>query len=215
MTIIPNVIMRATRQVSVIALACWALTSLPVSASMVPDAKPRKWPANPAKHQITVNRTTANETEKKMIALAEAAYPPKQDVAAAGRRSLDPDAKQLWSHKEVNGVKIPYAITGAAIEYYSAFVKDAGTREFTRYIEPSSKFTYEASVKSKDNFNVAGQSLPRVYVVKMKIEFAESFVSTGTEGIHFAKEREVVLAADGKVLKITGDGDVEVPVMAI
>jgi len=212
---IQNKIMCLAPQFWVLVLMCGVGASLPVLASMVPGSQPKLWPANPAKHQVIMKRTAADETEKKMIALAESACPAKKDVEAAGKLPGGQSADQPWSNKEVNGLKIPYAITAAAIEYYTNFVQTAGAKEFKRYIEPSSKLTYQASVQTKQDFKLDGKSVPRVYVVKMKLEFDESFVNTTTEAVHFDCEREVVLDGDGKVLKITGDGDVEVPVMAI
>ena len=150
-----------------------------------------------------------------MVAAAEAAYPPKADVVAAGKMDPVPAGDKLWSHKQVLGIQMPYAITGEAIRYYSQFVEDSGKKVLTRYAEPSSKLSYEASVDTRENFSIEGKTLPRVYVVKMKMFFEESFVASGTEAVHFNKEREVVLDPAGKVLQITGDGDTEVPMLAI
>ncbi len=208
-------IVQVMRRAAVLSVICWTGVNSTASAAMLPGSEPKKWPANPAKHQVVVQRTAADETEKKMIALAEAAYPKKEDVVAAGNLQPVPADDKLWSHKDVQGVRIPYAITGAAITWYTKFVQDAAAKEFTRFIEPSSKLEYTASVQSKENFEINGKPVPHVYVVKMKLVFDESFVAGGTEAIHFAKEREVVLDPAGKVLKITGDGDTEVPVLAI
>ncbi|MHB8862170.1 MAG: hypothetical protein ACYC6N_07190 [Pirellulaceae bacterium] len=48
-----------------------------------------------------------------------------------------------------------------------------------------------------------------------KLVFDQNFVATVTEGMHFEKERVVILDASGKVLHISGDGPTEVPVLVM
>ena len=64
-------------------------------------------------------------------------------------------------------------------------------------------------------FKLGDKTFNDVHVVTLKLTFEQNFAATGTEGMHFEKERVVVLDAEGKVLHISGDGPTEVPIMAI
>jgi len=189
--------------------------TIPVQAAMLPGAGSRAWPANAAKHQIVVVRTAANDTERQMIAAAEAAPPVMTAVAADGKPAPTALKDARWWHKEVNGAKIACAITGAAVEYYSALVEGFKKQVLTRFIEPNSKFSYAATVRVRENYPLDGKILPRVYVVKMSLSFSEFLVLHTTQGIQFSKDREVILDPEGKVLQVTGDGETEVPVVSI
>jgi len=192
-------------------LALWLTASTLLPASVAPDSKSKAWPANPAKHQVTIVRTAANDSEKKMLALAEAAAPAKAAGAAEGNN----DAEPKWWNKEVTGIRIPCAITGAAVAYYTELVTSYQKQAFNRLIEPNSKFSYEASVSVRQNHEIKGKTLPKVYVVKMKLTFSEFLVASAFQGIQFDKQREVILDPEGKVLAVTGDGDTEVPIVSL
>jgi len=196
-------------------LALWITGTITVPASVLEGSKPKEWAASPDRHQVIIQRTAANDTEKQMIAAAEAAYPAKSEVVAAGKMEPAPAEDKLWWYKEMLGIRIPYAITTGAIEYYSGLVESYKKKALTRYAQPSSKFSYAASASFKESYTQSGKSFSRVYVVKMKLFFEEFFVATQTEGIHFSKEREVILDTNGKVLQITGDGETEVPMLAM
>lgn len=49
----------------------------------------------------------------------------------------------------------------------------------------------------------------------MKLTFDQNFAATTTEGMHFEKERLVVLDATGRVLHIAGDGPTETAILAM
>ena len=66
-----------------------------------------------------------------------------------------------------------------------------------------------------ETFEVDGKTFTNVSVVTLSITFSENFVTTQTEGMEFAKKRVVIFDAAGKVLHTSGDGETEVPIMAI
>jgi len=196
-------------------LALWMTGTVAVPGSNVEGAKPREWPANPDRHRVTIRRTAANESEKKMISVAEAAYPAKSEVVAAGKMEPPPVDDKLWWYKEVLGIKIPYAITARTIEYYSGLMEGYRKKALTRYAEPSSRFSYEASISVQETYAQGGKTFSHVYVVKMKLFFEESFVASQSEAVHFNKDREVILDTHGQVLQVTGDGETQVPMLAM
>lgn len=214
-------------------LPCALMLSLALAhaaaAAMLPDSQPKDWPANPAKHRVTVSRKAADEKQAAMIAAAEAAQPSKEALRLAAeardrndptglaqpQEALLPAGDKVWWDKEIYGIRIPCAITADAVTYYSDLVKKYGKQELKRYIEPSSSLDYLATVAFHKEFTHDGQTFKEVHVVTMKLTFSQNFVATMTEGMHFQKDRVVILDAKGKVLLITGDGPTEVPILAI
>lgn len=186
-----------------------------ITAAMVPDATPKDWPANPTKHQVVIRREAADEKQSAMIAAAEAAQAPKQAVLKAAADDAAPAGDKTWWYKEQLGIRIPYAITADAVAYYAELIGKYGKQTFNRYVEPSSSLNYQASVKFHKEFKLDDKTFNDVHVVTLKLIFGQQFAATQTEGMHFQKERVVVLDAAGKVLHISGDGLTEVPVVAI
>ena len=199
------------------------------AAAVLPGAMPKEWPANPAKHQVVIRRDATDKQQAAMIAAAEAAQPSAETLrqAAEARDRNDPpglnqpkEAKapvgdKVWWYKEQLGIRIPCAITADAVTYYSDLVGKYGKQVLKRYTEPNSRLDYHAGVKFHKAYKLADKTFNDVHVVTLKLTFDQNFVATGTEGIHFEKERIVVLDAAGKVLHISGDGPTEVPMLAI
>ena len=210
-------------------LAGVALTQT-TTADVLPGAMPKDWPANPAKHIVSVHRESADKQQAAMIATAEAALPSKDTLLQAmkaGDRRNDPlglnqpkEAKlpageKVWWYKEQLGIRIPCAITGDCVAYYSDLVNKYGKQAHKRYLEPSSRLDYHAQIKLHKEFIIDGKTFKDVNVVDLKLKFFQSFLASATEGMHFEKVRVVVLDAEGKVLYISGDGPTEVPIFAI
>ena len=193
------------------------LSSSASHAAMLPGSEPTEWPANPAKHIVSIKRAAKDDNEKKAIATAENLMPSKDDVLAASRKD-QPDAawmERQWWHRVQLGVKIPFAITTDAVTYYTDLVSGFGKQTLKRYIEPSSQFTYEASVSGHAVFEIDGKPFQNVTVVTLSLKFSQNFATTQTEGMSFEKKRTVVLDNTGKVLHVSGDGPTEVPILAI
>ena len=60
-----------------------------------------------------------------------------------------------------------------------------------------------------------GKTYANVYVVTLKLTFDANFTEEATTGVHFDKQRTVVLDARGAVQAIEGDGETEMPMLAI
>lgn len=211
------------------ALMAWVAFPGPITAGIVPDFKPKEWPADPAKHQVTIRREATDDKQSAMIAAAEAAQPSKEALrkaADAGDRndplglaqpkeSPLPAGDKVWWYKEQLGIRIPCAITADAVAYYSELVGKYGKQALNRYIQPSSSLDYHATVKFHKEFKLDDKTFHDVHVVTLKLTFDQNFAATMTEGMHFEKGRVVILDAEGKVLHISGDGPTEVPILAI
>ena len=160
-------------------------------------------------HQMKVRRNAKTDVEKRMIALAEAAYPPREDVvkafkAAHSRPEDVPADELLWWCGGTNATRIPYAITAEAVDYYVARTEELRKREWQQDFRPSSHFKYSADVSLEPHFKTDGKTFEDVYVVRMKLSFSYLYGNLG--GIAFSKERIVVIDRAGTVLFISGDG---------
>ena len=190
-------------------------------AAMTPDSKTQEWPANPARHQVVIETYARNDAEKRLIAIAEAAVVPKEELARAfaeepaNKDKQPPTDKNAWWYAEKMDVRIPYAVTGAAVEYYKGLVTKWSKTKMTRYIEPNSKLLYMASVRHEDTFKLGDKVFDKVDVVNLKVEFSANFTTEGTMGLQFTKTRQVVIDATGKVVAVSGDGKTEALMIAI
>ena len=192
--------------------------ALPSHGALLAGARPKEWPASPDHHKITIAREAADENEKKLIAAAEKSLPD----AAALAKSVAKDDSGLakpqagaWWNKEVLGIRIPYALTADAVQYYSDLVKGYGLQKLVRFSQPTSGFTYQAKVARHAAYEIDGKSVENVTVVTMTMKFHQNFVASVAEGFQFEKSRTVVFDKDGKILQVKGDGDTEVPVFSI
>lgn len=211
------------------ALMAWVMFSGSVTAAMLPDSKPKEWPADPTKHVVNIRREATDEKQSAMIAAAEAAQPSKEALRKAAdanggneplalappKEAQPPAGDKVWWYKEQLGIRIPYAITADAVAYYSELVGKFGKQALNRFMQPSSRLDYHAGVKFHKEFKLDDKTFNDVHVVTLKLIFSQNFVASQTEGMQFEKERVVILDDKGKVLHISGDGPTEVPILAI
>ena len=213
------------------ALLAWiTFTGLATASPPAPGFEPKEWPANPAKHQVVIRRDAADKQQAAMIAAAEMAQPSAETLRQAAEARDDrndplglaqpkeakaPVGDKVWWYKKQLGIRIPCAITADAVTYYSDLVGKYGNQLLKRYTEPNSRLDYRAGVEFHKAYKLADKTFNDVHVVTLKLTFDQNFAATATEGMHFQKERVVVLDAMGKVLHISGDGPTEVPILSI
>lgn len=195
-------------------ILCAVLLTNFVSSAVVEGSQPKEWPADPAKHVVQIKREAADEKQAALIATAEGAQPAMEELLKAAEEGL-PKAEKMWWHKVALGIRIPFAITGDAVTYYSDLVTGYGKQKLSRYLQPSSSLKYEAGVKFHKSFEIGGKTFEEVHVVSLNLTFSQNFAATSTEGMQFEKKRVVVIDAAGKVIHIAGDSATEAPIMAI
>lgn len=159
-------------------------------------------PRNPP-YEIKTNRTIRNETELRIIKAAELCYPPREDVVKAWERAAAPSDDKLWWWGTFDDVRLPYAITSDAIDYYQTLIKSYEDKSNKGFFYPVAHFGYDAKADFHTSVHVQGKLYSDVYVVKMNLRFS---AWAGPEAaVRFAKERTVVMDREGKVLKVHGD----------
>ncbi len=207
----------------------WVTFSGSATAAMLPDSKPKAWPADPTQHQVTIRREAADDKQSALIATAEAAQPSQEALRKAAdtrdrndpagvaqpKEAALPAGENVWWYEEQLGIRIPFAVTADAVAYYSEWVGKSGKLALSRHMQPTSRLDHHAVVEFHKEFKLDDRTFADVHVVTLKLSFSQSFVATQTEGMQFEKKRIVILDAKGKVLHISGDGPTDVPVLAI
>lgn len=202
---------------SIIAAACLGglLLGRPMSASPPLNAQPKNWPANPARHTLVLQRSGTNAAQTALIRAAEAVLPSADILRQAAGPTPPPAGTNVWWYKEELGVRIPCAITGDAVSYYTNLVTAYGRQTLNRYSEPFSRVEYRARVEFHPVFRHQDKTFRDVHAVTLQLKFMQTFAATQTEGMHFDKERVVLLNAAGQVVQVIGDGPTEVPIVAM
>ena len=182
-----------------VGILAWILSLGCPMADVVPGSVPKDWPANPQRHVVTLKRMPEDEVALKRITIAE--------NSASGTNA--------WASGTQLGIRLPFALTRPAIEYYEGLSRGYQKRSWKTYIEPRSLVDYSAVVSRHDAFERDGKTFRDVDVVEMKLTFHAEFTQEGTQGVHFTKTRTVVLDRKGTVIAVFGDGPTEAPVFAI
>lgn len=198
-------------------LALTVLATLPSKAALLAGTEPKEWPSDPSRHVVKIERIAQNEAESALITAAENFAPEEKPLLAAAQKQDEAAklvAKQWWYYEALS-VKIPFALTADAVSYYTDLVNGFGKQKLTRYSAPGSHFHYQARVSKQETFELDGKTFTKVSVVTLSLSFSQQFVTTLTEGMDIAKTRTVVFDAAGKVIHCSGDGETEVPIMAI
>ncbi len=177
----------------------WVLSMGCLMADIVPGSVPKDWPANPKRHVVTLKRMPGDEAALKAITLAE--------NASSGTNA--------WSSGTQLGIRLPFALTRPALEYYETLIRGYQKRSWKTFIEPRSLMDYSATVSHHETFERDGKTFRDVDVVEMKLAFHADFTQEGTQGVHFTKTRTVVLDRKGTVIAVFGDGPTEAPILAI
>jgi hypothetical protein len=197
---------------SLFVLALLGTASAAAICSVVaPEGPAVDYPANPARHKVSITRTAVGAKAKQAISVAEAAYPAREDVLKIFQGADAPKDQKLWWYADMSGTRLPFAITKEAIGYYSALVKGYGTKAGHGHYEPRSNFSYKASAKSYDKeFTRDGKTFSKVWVVDMQIDYTHGEASGFM--MMFNKQRQVIMDYNYKVLAIFGDGETPVAV---
>jgi hypothetical protein len=165
----------------------------------------------PGRHKVKISRRFSNENEEKLMRIAEAVYPPPDEVT----RGLTPDQKaevgmndvRLWWCREFDSVRIPYAVTRSAVAYYLEVSAEFGKKKprvpFWRSMK-SSSLTYQASIMRKESYRAGQVTHREVYIVSMMLGWSQ--YCGNLCAMDFGKSRTVVLSEQGEVLAVEGDG---------
>jgi len=160
---------------------------------------------------LAVSRVFADTTGARLLAIAEATYPPRAllvQMAVQNRYEMGPDtaAVPLWWAKGVGQARIPYAVTAGTVEYFENLIdlyrkgafQEAGTEPLF-----SARLLYRANATLRDTVTVGRTLFRSVYVTHQELVWT---YDDGTFDPLVVGRRVMVLSREGKVLVIEGDG---------
>lgn len=160
----------------------------------------------------SIRRVFSDSTEARILAIAEAVYPPRDaliGIAARGYYEMGHDTSgvPLWWCQGIGCNRIPYAVTAGTMEHYLALTKRFREHNFWETGMGGGLFwtdlIYHARVSATPSFTYRDREYQNVYVVQ--IVFAWSF-DDGTFVPVIETQRTVVLSQRGDVLAVQGDG---------
>ncbi len=162
---------------------------------------------------IEIERTYKGVDEAHLIAVAEGIQPDRNEVLTAigppgmqAEAGVEPDAA-LWWFATFDGIRIPWAITADALDYYVMVIEafEKGDFSSSKGITMLKAFLrYEASVESLEEYQLGGVKHENVQVVHMELSWSQY---CGPEcAMGFFKKRTVVFDDQGNVVAVLDDG---------
>lgn len=162
----------------------------------------------------SIERIASNDFEADLIDQAEKYYPSRENVVSAAEWSgMEIPETKYWYYNSFDGVKIPFAITEDAINYYSDLIDEFNENPDDVFFY-SANFEYKAEVTFYENYispetdsqeqATEPESFDSVYVVKMALAWEDYCGSLCAAWIN--KDRIVVFNESGELLKVYLDG---------
>lgn len=167
-------------------------------------------------NSVTIERAYYSDSEKQLIAMAEAVPSTVGDHWYSETKTAAVDT----SDSAIPNLFIADAANGEALKYYI----DRSTF-FTQHHDQFgviSSLTYKATVSSQvPSYSLNGAVLTNVNVVSVTLEYSELFptieltlfIGLGPPGDAPTIHREVIFDKDGNLVGVTGDGMAEIAVI--
>jgi hypothetical protein len=160
--------------------------------------------------RVLIDRRAPTASAERLLQVAEATYPPHHAVLAASDRRLsraDSAAVDLWWSTTFDGVRQPYAITNAAVRYYSALTeayRRGEARQAGSIPMRSNSLTYRATIERRPQFQLEGKTFRDVYVASLSLSWHSYCGPLCAQAV--SKQRVVVLTPSGRLVAVSGDG---------
>lgn len=164
--------------------------------------------------RVAIERQYENEAQKKLLTLVEATYPIYPDsILIPGFNRPEEGSPPRWWTSEVDGIRIPVAVTRAAVDYYLDLIKSLRAADTTDTTESgnlrqrSAELQYTASIQpaamALENVEDHPGDLAGKYIVRLEMSW-ESDCGLRC-GLQFTRTRMAVVSGDGQVLEVLED----------
>ncbi|HEY2923718.1 MAG TPA: hypothetical protein VGJ98_01990 [Candidatus Eisenbacteria bacterium] len=196
--------------------------AMPASASLPPGyfvdstqavaERPMNWVEADGDFTLSVHRRYEDPLGARLLGIAEATYPPRDrlvEIAIQRGFEIGPDSSRvpLWWVDGLGAMRVPYAVTAGALEFYAKLTERFRSHNFRGAFAHNLFWTdleYKASIAPGDQYFLGAGSLTKVYVAEMSLSWG---YDDGTFVPVAVARRIVVLASDGTVLSVEGDGE--------
>jgi hypothetical protein len=162
--------------------------------------------------RVTVARVARDSFETTLIHTAERLTPHRDTIARAASTVRGGDDSQAlteasrlsgarWWWREADGVLLPFALTGAAVEYYISRVRDLSSQPnpFARYrpgVLHTAAVEYTARVVRSDV-----ETTP----IRVELKLRFQFYCGSTCALWFTHSRTVEFDVSGRAIRVIGD----------
>jgi hypothetical protein len=161
---------------------------------------------------LSIHRRYEGTLEARLLGIAEATYPPRDRLVGIAIESgfeigSDSSRVPLWWCDGLGATRVPYAVTAGALEHYTNLTERFRAHNFRGAFARNlfwSDLAYRAKIDHRDEYLFAGGSVANVYVAEMNLSWG---YDDGTFVPVSVAHRIVVLAPDGTVLGVEGDGE--------
>ena len=162
---------------------------------------------------LEISRESPDSTAARLLGIAEATYPPRDllnSLSFERRTEIGPDSAKvpLWWYDGVGVMRVPYAVTAGALQYYANLTDRFRSHNFWGAFARSLFWTdlnYHAAITRRGEYYIGSDVFHDVYVAEMTLGWG---YDDGTFVPVSLAHRIVVLAPDGDVLLVEGDGSV-------
>ncbi len=180
-----------------------------------PEAKaPPPEPCDEKQRDFTcsIERTAVGPEAARLLAIAEAVYPPRDLIAEIAAREsyetgADTSGVPLWWVRGTGARRIPYAATRGALDYFLRLTQKYRDNDYRiPGAQPmfSSEVVYRATIDRRKTYTVGDTDFSDVYVAGIAMSWT---FDDGTFIPMVTAHRTVVLSPRGDVLNIHGDGE--------
>lgn len=167
--------------------------------------------SEPSPFAVNITRRFSNKEEERLLRIAEAAYPAREDVIScqppAGSGEKDVKDPRLWWCGEADGARLPFAITKRTVAYYVELSESLRKGEKKSRWQRYTTFSYDADVSRRESYRVGETTFRDVYIVTMRLYWKQTCGEVPDMCSYILdKSRKVVLDKSGAVLSVEGDG---------
>lgn len=182
-----------------------------VDSTQAFESRPARMDYDDGDFTLAIRRDYTNMTEERLLGIAEATYPPRDDViwlSVLHRTEIGPDTTDapLWWYDGVGVHRVPYAVTAGALEYYLKLTDRMRAHNFWgTFAHPLfwTDLNYKASLTHYDEYYANGEQYRDIYVAEITLGWG---YDEGTFVPISRSHRIVILTIDGEVLMVDGDG---------
>ena len=183
-----------------------------VDSTQISADRPRHLDLTDGDFILSIQRSFDGPLQKRLLGIAEATYPPREvliDRAITRATEIGSDSARtaLWWCDGLGVSRVPYAVTAGALDFYKKLTEQFRRHNFWGAWDHNLFWTdlsYKATIAPRAEYYVRRRTLPEVFVVEMNLAWG---FDDGTFVLEAIAHRIVVLAPDGTVLEVQGDGE--------
>jgi hypothetical protein len=210
--------LKGTRALFLLAALAFAETAVATPSGYFIDStqasaeRPRDLVASDGDFTFSIRRSYDGPLAGRLLSIAEATYPPRETlveraIARGWEIGSDSARTPLWWCEGLGVSRVPYAVTAGALDFYKNLTERFRDHNFWGAWDHNLFWTdlyYKATIAPRAEYYIKGRVIPNVFIVEMNLLWSFD------DGVFVPESRAhriVVMAPDGTVLDVQGDGE--------